>query len=345
MGERVLEDVRDALAVLYQGRDLDRRRTETLFGAMVRGELDDANLGAMLLALKVKGETPDEVAGAAEALLEAATPFATPPGLAADVCGTGGDGHHTINVSTAVAMVGAAMDIPLVKHGNRSVSSRCGSADLLEHLGVPIDLDPAAARRCLDQAGICFLLAPSYHPGLRHAMGVRVALGTRTLLNLLGPIVNPGRPPVQMVGVYDPALCEPVAKTLGLLGRRTAWVVHGSGIDEVAVHGPTTVARYEDGTVELDTITPEDAGLDRYPLAAVRGRDAEHNASAIRAVLENRGAAAHEAIVAINAGTLAWLCGNASNLNEGTAMALETIRGGRAADQLDRWIEVGRALD
>ncbi len=340
----MLAEVNDTLAVVYEGRDLDRGQTEVLFGAMVRGELDDANLAGMLLALKIKGETPDEVAGAAEALLEAATPFATPPGLAADVCGTGGDGHHTINVSTAVAVVGAAMEIPLVKHGNRSVSSRCGSADLLEQLGLPIDLDPEAARQSLDQAGICFLFAPSYHPGLRHAMPVRKALGTRTLLNLLGPIVNPGRPPVQMMGVYDPALCEPVAKTLGLLGRRSAWVVHGSGLDEVAVHGPTTVARYEDGTVELDTITPEDAGLDRYPLEAIRGHDPEQNADAIRAVLGGQGAAAHEAVVAMNAGTLAWLCGQAPSLKDGTALALDTLRSGRAAKRLDRWIEVCREI-
>jgi anthranilate phosphoribosyltransferase len=147
-----------------------------------------------------------------------------------------------------------------------------------------------------------------------------------------------------MMGVYDPALCEPVAKTLGLLGRRSAWVVHGSGLDEVAVHGPTTVARYEHGAVELDTITPEDAGLDRYPLEAIRGRDPEQNADAIRAVLGGQGAAAHEAVVAMNAGTLAWLCGQAPNLKDGTALALDTLRSGRAASRLDRWIEVCREI-
>ena len=244
------------LARLCGGDSLTAGQSELLFQALVAGELGEAEIAALLIALKVKGETGDELIGAARALRAAALPFDRPDYLFADSCGTGGDGSRTINLSTAVAFVAAAAGLPIAKHGNRSVTSKCGSADVLEQLGVRLDVSPETSRRALDQAGICFLFAPQYHPGLRHAGPVRRALKVRTVMNMLGPCVNPARPAVQLLGVADPALLEPVATTLAGLGVERALVVHGAGLDEVALHGETEAIRDQGRRLHPDHSEP-----------------------------------------------------------------------------------------
>ncbi len=320
-------------------RALTRGEAERLFEAIVGGAIPGPTLAAILAALKVRGETPDEIAGAAAALRAAATPFPRPDYDFADTCGTGGDGARTINISTAAAIVAAELGIPVAKHGNRAVSSRAGSADVLEALGVRLSTTPEQARRCLDEVGLCFFFALEYHPGMRHAAPVRRALGTRTIFNLLGPLVNPSQPTHQLVGVYDPALCIPVAETLGRLGVRVALVVHGEGLDEIAVHGATQGALLRDGKVEAVTLTPEEVGLGRHPVEALAGGDAEANATLIREVLAGRGAPAHRDAIAFNVGALALITGRARTLAEGVALAQEVLATSRGADRLARFVE------
>jgi anthranilate phosphoribosyltransferase len=258
----------------------------------------------------------------------------------ADSCGTGGDGANTINISTAGALVAAEIGIPIAKHGNRSVSSKCGSADVLERLGIKIDVTPEVGRRCLDEVGICFLFAPQYHSGLRHAGPVRGTLKIRTIFNILGPLVNPCCPDFQIMGVYDPGLCYPVAQTLGLLGLKGALVVHGSGLDEIAIHDVTRAAYYRDGETKEIEITPELAGLNRHPLDQITGHEPEENAAMIERLFKAEGKPAHVAAVAINAGALAWVFGKARDLEHGTKLASEAIESGRCYERLVRWAEL-----
>jgi anthranilate phosphoribosyltransferase len=332
--------MKETLESLCSGEDLSADAACSVFSRVIAGELDDIEIASLVTALKSKGETPDEVAGAARALRNAAGAFPTPDYACADTCGTGGDGMQTVNISTAVALVAAEMGIPIVKHGNRSVSSQCGSADVLEKVGVHLEAAPDVARRCLDETNICFLFAPHYHAGVRHAMPVRRTLATRTIFNLLGPLVNPAAPQFQVMGVYDPELCRPAAETLGLLGCESALVVHGSGMDEIALHGPTRAARLSNGRVEELQICPEDAGLDRHPIEALKGGGPDENARWFRNVLAGRGNEAHNSAIAINAGALALVTGRADSLLEGTHMALDTLASGRANARLNRFAEV-----
>src|SRR5262245_12764236 len=274
-------------------RDLSREESTATFRRFLGGEYTEIEMAAVLAALKTRGETPEVMAGAVEALLASAVPFPRPDTPFADCCGTGGDCAGTVNISTAAAFVLAEMGIPIAKTGNRSVSSRGGSADLLEALGVRLDPAPEVARRCLDEIGIAFLFAPHYHPGVRHAAPVRRALGVRTTFNLVGPIANAARPPWQMMGVYDPSLCEPAARTLRLLGREIALVVHGGGLDEVALHAPTTAALLRDGTIRMVTLTAEEAGLPEAPREALAGGGPEENVAWLAALLEGKGEPAH----------------------------------------------------
>ena len=321
-------------------RHLSRDESCAAFRDLMSGAWSELEIAALLAALKARGESPEEIAGAAFALRESAVPFPRPDYPFADTCGTGGDAAGSFNISTAVALVAAELGIPVAKHGNRSVSSRCGSADVLEAAGVRLDAPPDTARRGLDEIGICFLFAPAYHAGVRHATPVRKALGTRTIFNLLGPLANPSRPPLQLMGVYDPALCVPLARTLGMLGAEIALVVHGSGLDEVALHGRTTAALWREARVTELEITPEEAGLDRRPLQEIGGGTPEANLELLIAVLEGKAPPACADAVAFNAGTLAWVTGRASTLAGGVAQARGAIAGGGAARRLARWVEL-----
>ncbi len=339
----IREDFKTVLADLIAGTPMTAVQSQTLFAALVAGELDDERITAMLIALPVRAETAAEMTGAAKALRAAATPFPRPDYLFADSCGTGGDGSGSINISTAAAFVAAAAGLPVAKHGNRSVTSRCGSADVLERLGVQIDVSPQVSRRALDQTGVCFLYAPAYHPGLRHAGPARRALGVRTIMNLLGPCVNPAAPAVQLLGVYDPATLDPVARTIAALGVTDALVVHGGGLDEVALHAETQAIRLSGGTFERVVLRPEDAGLERRAIDTVAGGDAEANAAGLAAVLRGRGPDAHTDAVAINAGALLMTAGLAADLAEGVEIARDRIASGAPYDRLTAFAEATRA--
>jgi anthranilate phosphoribosyltransferase len=331
--------VPNPLPKLLSGEDLPIDDAEHLFERLVIGKLEPAEIAGMLIALRMKGETAEEMIGAARALSAAAEQFERPDYLFADCCGTGGDGSGLINVSTAAAFVAAACGLPVAKHGNRSVSSRCGSADVLEALGAKIDIAPDKARTMLDEIGFCFLFAPAYHPGMRHAALVRRQLSVRTVMNLLGPCINPARPPVQLLGVADPKMLRSIAQTLAAVGVQEALVVHGSGLDEVALHGETRAIRLSNGAmIELE-LTPEDAGLERAPLITVTGGDAEENAVRLRLLLAGQGSRAENDIVALNAGALLLTAGTAVTLKEAVGIAREALLSGGAGRVLDAYIE------
>ena len=328
------------LEQLYRGESLDQPTMQALIARVVAGEAEPLQLAALLVALKIKGETPFEIAGAASAIRAAATPFAKPAYPVADIVGTGGDGHHTLNISSTAMLVAAAAGVKVAKHGNRSVSSKSGSADLLEALGIKLDMSPQLARQALDELGCCFLFAPVYHSGFRHAGPVRAALKTRTLFNVLGPLVNPAHPEYMLLGVYSPALVEPIAEALALLGVKRALVVHGSGLDEIAIHAETQAVLVDNGELSAFTITPEALGLPRYPLSALVGGDAAHNAELTRAILAGHGQDAHVSAVAANAGALIFVAGLAESLSRGVSLALEVIASGKAAVLAQRLAEV-----
>jgi len=323
-------------------RSLTRGEATDVFAHLVAGGWSEIEVAGLLGALKARGETPDEIAGAAQAIRDAALPFPRPDYPFADTCGTGGSASGTLNVSTAVAVVAAEMGLPVAKHGNRAVSSKSGSADVLEVLGVRLDAPPQVARRCLDQVGVCFLYAPQYHAGVRHAMPVRRALATRTIFNLLGPLANPARPPLQIVGVYDPALCVPLAVTLAMLGVATALVVHCEGLDEIGLHGTTHAALHREGRLSELELTPEEAGLTRRPLADLRGGEPAENAEALQALLAGKGNGAYHDAVAFNAGALVWISGREESLVAGVERVRDVLASGRCGERLARWIEVSR---
>ncbi|WP_300973070.1 anthranilate phosphoribosyltransferase [Sphingomonas sp. LHG3406-1] len=337
-----LGPVPNPLPRLLAAEDLTAEQSQHLFERLVLGKLEPGEIGGMLIALRMKGETPEEMIGAAQALLAAATPFARPDELFADCCGTGGDGAGTINVSTAAGLVAAAAGLKVVKHGNRSVSSRCGSADVLEALGAKLELSPERARAVLDEAAFTFLFAPAYHPGMKHAAIVRRQLSVPTVMNLLGPCVNPARPPVQLLGVADPRMLRRIAQVLQALGVTHALVVHGGGLDEVALHAETRAVRLSGGEIEELVLTPEDAGLERVALKALEGGGPDVNAERLRTLLEGRGSEAEEQAVALNAGALLWTAGLANGLAEGTARALDLIRSGAPARTLAAYVEASR---
>jgi anthranilate phosphoribosyltransferase len=331
-----------AITRLLDGHDLDRDASRSLFARIVEGSLSEPLMAAAFVALRVKGETADELIGAAEALRRAARSFPAPAGLFADSCGTGGDFSGSINVSTAAGIVAAACGLPVVKHGNRSFTSKCGSADVLEALGARLDLTPLESREILDRTGFCFLLAPFYHPGIAHAGPVRRALKVRTIMNLLGPCLNPARPTVQLLGVAEPRLLGPIAETLRALGVERALVVHGSGLDELALHGFSRAVSLRGGELEEIEITPEQAGLERRPLQLIKGGSPKENAQRLAALLSGGGGEADTAVVALNAGALLMTAGSAASLRDGVDMAFDAIRGGRGNATLQAFVEASR---
>ena len=328
-----------ALTRLYSGESIDADAAETLFTELVQGRLEPTQIAAMLIALRLKGESDEELIGAARALRAADADFPRPDYLFADSCGTGGDGSGSINVSTATAFVAAACGLPVAKHGNRSISSRCGSADVLEQLGAKLDVAPEVSRRALDETGICFLFAPRYHPGLRHAGPVRRQLKVRTIMNILGPCLNPAEPQVQLLGVANPALIGPVARTLSALGVTRALVVHGGGLDEIALHDETQAIRVDHGELETVLLRPEDLGVERRPLSSILGGDPDLNADRLAALLKGEGEAGESDTVAINAGALLATAGLAADYREGVARAQDAIRAGEPYRRLRLFVE------
>jgi anthranilate phosphoribosyltransferase len=336
------EGFKPLLAKLVDGRILSADEAHAFFAACLRGEPTPAQVAAAVTALRIRGETVEEITAFATAMREAARTLDHPYD-AIDTCGTGGDGQHTFNISTAAALVLAGAGLKVAKHGNRAMSSKSGSSDVLSVLGVNLQASPAQQRRSLDEAGIAFLFAPAYHGAMRHVGPVRAEIGFRTVFNLLGPLSNPAGAKRQVMGVYDPRLLEPLAEVLGRLGATRAWTVHGQGLDELTTTGETEVAEWKDGTVRRFTVTPEDAGLPRADLAALRGGDAEENALALRALLDGA-TGAYRDIVLLNAAAALVVADRAADLAEGAALAAAVIDDGRAARALADLVEATNAM-
>ncbi len=324
------------LSKLADGQVLSEEDAELFFGACLRGEPSPAQVAAALTALRMRGETVAEIAACARAMRHAATKLEHPYQVI-DTCGTGGDGQHTFNISTAAALVAAGGGIKVAKHGNRALSSSSGSSDVLSALGVNLACTMEQSRKALDEAGICFLFAPAHHSAMRYVTPVRAELGFRTVFNLLGPLSNPAGAQRQVLGVYDPRLIEPLAKVLGALGAERAWVVHGSGLDEISTTGPTQICEWREGQTRLFTLTPEAVGLERVSLEALRGGDPKANAAALTALLAGeRGA--YRDIVALNAAAAFLVADRAPSLREGLDLAFAVIDDGRARDALARLV-------
>lgn len=310
---------------LYTGQSFSQKQSYEVFSEVMRGNIDTCELTALLIALKLKGETSEEIAGAAQAMRDNAVAFDRPSYDFSDLVGTGGDGHNTINISSAASVVAASCGIKVAKHGNRSVSSKSGSSDLFAGFGLKLDMSPTVARQCLDDAGLCFLAAPTYHTGVKHAMPVRLALKTRTLFNILGPLANPANPTHGIYGVYDPSLLSIYAQTLLNLGHQNALVVHGSGLDEVALHGSSQVIYVHNGELKEFTVSPSDFGIKERPLSAIVGGTPENNVNVITKVFKGEGDEAHAHAIAMNAACLLWLHNNETSLESHFTTAMDAI--------------------
>jgi len=338
--------IQELIAKVVARIDLTEAEAQAGLETIMAGEATDAQIAGLLTALRMKGETVDEVAGAVRAMRARVTPVALPEGVVLDTCGTGGDGAGTFNISTTAAFVCAAGGVVVAKHGNRAFSSRVGSADVLERLGVRIDLSAAQVARCVEEVGVGFMFAPSHHAALRHAGPARRELGFRTLLNLIGPMTNPARATHQLIGIYDPARLVTVAEVLRRLGTRRAMVVHGEvdggagGLDEVSVSGPTHAVVLDRGAITEQTLTPEELGVPRAPVASLRGGDGAENARIVRAVLAHEDRGPRADAVRLNAGCALWVAEAASSVAEGVALATELLASGRALAKLEalaRW--------
>jgi anthranilate phosphoribosyltransferase len=327
--------MKNILSTLVDGQDLDQHTIKAFFEQMLKGETDPILLASVLTALKIKGETPVEISGAAIAIKNAATNFPPQKTTVADCVGTGGDGANTINISTTAAILAAACGLKMAKHGNRSVSSMSGSADLLEAFGVNLNMSPTTASNCLDKANLCFLYAPAYHSGFKHAAAVRKAMGVRTIFNILGPLANPAYPNIMLLGVYTPELLLPMAKALQLTGVERAFVVFGSGLDEIALHGETQVIEIKDDKLIERTISPQDFGLKSYSIEDIKGGTPQKNADIIKAILSGNGQEAHNAAVIINCAALLYLHDKAKDLKAAAQIASDVLKSGKGLATLE----------
>ena len=327
--------IRTALGHVVEGDDLSRDQARSAMEQILAGDATSAQIAALAVALRMKGERPEEIAGMAEAMRGRVAPIRTRRESLLDTCGTGGDNAGTINISTAAAIVAASCGVPVAKHGNRAVSSRTGSADVLESLGVRLDLTPEDAARSLDVLGLTFLFAPNYHIALRHAAAPRRELGLRTVFNVLGPLTNPAGARRQLLGVYSDTLVRPVAEVLLRLGSERAWVVHGrDGLDELSIFAPTHVAELADGTLREFELDAAQYGLASRDRDGVRGGTAAENAAKIRAILGGEKGPARD-IVVLNSGAALVVAGAVRTLEEGIAKAAGALDSGAAATKLD----------
>jgi anthranilate phosphoribosyltransferase len=335
------QDLKFTLAKLAGGAALSVDEAEAAFTIIMSGDATPAQIGALLMAMRVRGETVPEITGAVRAMRARMTAIEAPEG-AIDVCGTGGDGAGTLNVSSAVTFVVASLGVPVAKHGNRALSSRTGGADVLTALGVNIDAPMDRLPDILREAGAVFLFATRHHPSMRHAAGPRVELGTRTIFNLLGPLSNPARVKRQLSGVFSPDWTRPMAETLAALGCEAAWLVHGLGLDELTVAGENQVTSLKDGSIHAFSVTPEDAGLARAPVAAIKGGDATFNADALLGVL-NGAAGAYRDTVLFNSAAALIVADRAVDLRDGVDQAARAIASGAALNALETMRRVSTA--
>jgi len=329
--------IQEAIKEIIAGKNLTVSQARDAFDAIMSGSATDAQIGSFITALRMKGETPDEITGAAAAMREKAARVVPADGRhVVDTCGTGGDGAHTFNISTAAAFVAAGAGALVAKHGNRSVSSKCGSADVLEALGVNIGADAAIMKQCLDEIGICFLFAPSFHKAMKFAIGPRKEIGIRTIFNIIGPLTNPSLARAQLLGVFSPQLTDVMATALLNLGSARAYVVHGGdGLDEITVTAETRVAELSNGNVTSYDIRPEDFGINRAALADIAGGTAQENAAIVKDVLNGKKGPRRD-IVVLNAGFAVAASGLAADPKQGIAMAQEAIDKGKAMEKLQK---------
>ncbi len=326
------------IAKVAGGSSLAFEEAREAFDIIMSGEATPGQIGGFLMALRVRGETVDEISGAVSTMRDKMLRVVAPEG-AIDIVGTGGDGSHSVNISTASAFVIAGCGVPVAKHGNRGLSSQTGAADVLTALGVKLDLTPEAIGHCIARTGIGFMFAPAHHPAMRHVGPTRVELGTRTIFNLLGPLSNPAGVKRQMVGVFAPEWIRPVAETLKMLGAERAWVAHGDGYDEITTTGETQIAELANGAIRNFTLTPEAFGLKRYRKEDLRGGDAAFNADALSAVLSGAPGAYRDTVL-MNAGAGLVVAGKAERLEDGIEAAAAAIDSGAAAKVLARLVEL-----
>ena len=335
--------IQEAIKDLIAGVDLGRARTRAVMDQIMSGQATDAQIGAFLVALRIKGETIDEIAGGAEAMREKATPIVTVHPDLIDTCGTGGDDSGTFNISTTVAFVACGAGLAVAKHGARSISSQCGSADVLAALGVNVEATPEKVGECIDEVGIGFLFAVALHGAMKHAIGPRRELATRTVFNILGPLTNPAGAKRQLLGVFDGALTEALAGVLRELGSERALVVHGSdGLDEITLTGPTQVSELRDGQISTRQIHPGDFGLQVVSAEALKGGDADYNARILREVLDGREGPQRD-VVLLNAAAAMVVGGLAEDITAGLEVARASIDSGKARQALDRLVEVSNS--
>ena len=335
--------IQEAIRDLIAGADLGRAKMRAVMEQIMSGQATDAQIGAFLVALRIKGETIDEIAGGAEVMREKATPIVTVRPDLIDTCGTGGDDSGTFNISTTVAFVACGAGLAVAKHGTRSISSQCGSSDVLTALGVNIEATPEKVGECIDEVGIGFLFAIALHGAMKHAIGPRRELATRTVFNILGPLTNPAGAKRQLLGVFDGALTEALAGVLRELGSERALVVHGSdGLDEITLTGPTQVSELRDGQISTRQIHLGDFGLQTVAAEALKGGDADYNARILREVLDGKEGPQRD-VVLLNAAAAMVVGGLAENITAGLELARASIDSGKARQALDRLVEVSNS--
>jgi anthranilate phosphoribosyltransferase len=336
-----MSELKAHIAKVATGKPLSFDEAKQAFGIIMSGEATPSQVAGFLMALRVRGETVEEISGAVATMREKMLRVEAPAN-AIDIVGTGGDGSHSLNISTASAFVIAGAGIPVAKHGNRGLSSQTGAADVLTALGVKIDLSPEMIGRCIREAGVGFMFAPAHHPAMKHVGPTRVELGTRTIFNLLGPLSNPASVKRQMVGVFAPEWIEPLAQTLKTLGADKVWVVHGDGYDEITSTGETSVAELDGGAVKSFSVSPESVGLPRHTKEALKGGDAAFNAAALRSLLEGKPSAYRDTVL-LNAAAGLVVAGVAGSLADGTALAQQSIDSGKAAGVLDALVKMSNS--
>ena len=334
-----MDDLKSIIGKVATGASLSREEAASAFDSMMSGEATPSQMGGLLMALRVRGETVEEITGAVSAMRSKMLRVSAPDN-ALDIVGTGGDGSGSVNVSTCASFIVAGAGVPVAKHGNRALSSRSGAADVLASLGVKIDLAPDQVGRCVKEAGIGFMFAPAHHPAMKNVGPTRVEIGTRTIFNLLGPLSNPAGVKRQMVGVFSRQWVQPLAQVLKNLGAESVWVVHGSdGLDEITLTGPTAVAALESGDIRTFEVTPEEAGLSRVNGDALKGGDPDANAVALQSVLGGK-PSAYRDVALLNAAAALIVAGRAKTLKDGVAIAAESLDSGAAAARLKHLIAV-----
>ncbi len=337
-----MDDLKTIIGKVATGASLTREEAADTFDRVMSGEATPSQMGGLLMALRVRGETVDEITGAVSAM-RAKMLRVKAPADAVDVVGTGGDGSGSVNVSTCASFIVAGAGVPVAKHGNRALSSKSGAADVLAALGVNVNITPDQVSKCIAETGIGFMFAPTHHPAMKNVGPTRVELATRTIFNLLGPLSNPAGVKRQMVGVFSKHWVQPLAQVLKNLGAESVWVVHGSdGLDEITLTGPTHVAALEKGNIRTFDVTPEDAGLPRASASELKGGDAQANAKALSAVLQGK-PSAYRNVALLNAAAALIVAGKAKDLKEGVALGTKSLDSGAAAEKLNRLVAISNA--